>query len=586
MKLRCALTALTTLALLALTPRAEAGVLLQGFYWDVPSPAAGGGNVTWWWDKLATESNELRRAGFTAVWLPPVLKGASGGFSVGYDPFDDYDLGSKNQKGTTPTRYGTREQLQRTCAMLRANGLDIYLDNVMNHRNGDPGNQSFQYVDADGIVGGGRYQKSSLDFTPAVANDPDVFDNPEISFGPNVAIFNGGGLGNLGYNNLQMKAAGDWLVKALDVQGFRFDYVKGVSPSYVSSYLSHGSMANKFAVAEFWDGDINKIQSWIGQAQNKSSAFDFPLRFMLKDMCDGNGSYNMRNLDGAGLKGVNPLGAVTFVENHDTDRDSSIINNKLLAYAHILTAEGYPCVFYKDWNVYGLKTGINNLIWIHEKIAQGGTTERWKDDDVFAYTRNGGSKLLVGLSDNGGASRTVTVDTGFGPNVQLNDYTGHQPDIFTDGSGRATITIPSNAGGNGFVCYSVEGIAGSFTPTQLPVAQEFAGAQDLDIKPASNTQFNTVSRVWAQAGKPISAELYWDATAWTGATNLQVELRGTTNTVVRSATVTSASTQGALFRTSATRTGWYTWRIRSANTPASNLKPKFWLKVGYTAPQL
>jgi alpha-amylase len=44
-----------------------------------------------------------------------------------------------------------------------------------------------------------------------------------------------------------------------------------------------------------------------------------------------------------------PAQAVTFVENHDLERDSPIINEKLLAYAFILTHEGYPRVFWQDY---------------------------------------------------------------------------------------------------------------------------------------------------------------------------------------------------------------------------------------------
>src|SRR5687768_9696767 len=98
---------------------AEAGVLMQGIYWDVPSPAAGNGAAPWWWDNLAARANEMRLAGITAVWIPSPLKGASGGYSMGYDPYDDYDLGSKNQMYTLPTRFGTREQLQRSVAAMR-----------------------------------------------------------------------------------------------------------------------------------------------------------------------------------------------------------------------------------------------------------------------------------------------------------------------------------------------------------------------------------------------------------------------------------------------------------------------------------
>jgi alpha-amylase len=39
----------------------------------------------------------------------------------------------------------------------------------------------------------------------------------------------------------------------------------------------------------------------------------------------------------------NPYKAVTFVTNHDTDE----IYNKQLAYAYILTHEGYPTLFTK-----------------------------------------------------------------------------------------------------------------------------------------------------------------------------------------------------------------------------------------------
>src|SRR5580698_597237 len=98
------------------------GVLLQGFYKKrpnnaVPSPADGDPAVPAWWDHLASQANSLRTAGFTAVWLPPVLKTASGENpgADGYGPFDDYDIGSRHhprqQKGSTATRFGTREQL-------------------------------------------------------------------------------------------------------------------------------------------------------------------------------------------------------------------------------------------------------------------------------------------------------------------------------------------------------------------------------------------------------------------------------------------------------------------------------------------
>src|SRR5262249_47381627 len=204
-----------------------------------------------WWDHLAAQAHALRRAGFTAVWLPPPLKAGSGVASVGYDVFDDYDLGSKNQKGHVPTRYGTREQLARCVAMLRANGLDVYVDLVENQRGGDPGAHRgvFRYADADGQVGdprhdgkGGRFPKdpSCFHFMPGgVPEDPHVFDD-SFRFGPDLAPINGRPPGYV-FRGLQDSA--DWLTRALDLQGFRVDNVKGISTDFLSPLLNHGALA-------------------------------------------------------------------------------------------------------------------------------------------------------------------------------------------------------------------------------------------------------------------------------------------------------------------------------------------------------
>jgi hypothetical protein len=72
------------------------GVLLQGFFKlppnnALPSPADGKQEVPWWWDHLAAQARDLS---LTAVWLPPVLKTASGANqgADGYGVFDDYDI--------------------------------------------------------------------------------------------------------------------------------------------------------------------------------------------------------------------------------------------------------------------------------------------------------------------------------------------------------------------------------------------------------------------------------------------------------------------------------------------------------------
>ncbi len=87
---------------------------------------------------------------------------------------------------------------------------------------------------------------------------------------------------------------------------------------------------------QVWDSE-RTIDDWLDEANtwsdNPVGAFDFPLRWRLRDLCDSYG-FRLRNLTEPGvLMWDRPAQAVTFVENHDVVRDSPIINDKLLAYA-------------------------------------------------------------------------------------------------------------------------------------------------------------------------------------------------------------------------------------------------------------
>ena len=58
-------------------------------------------------------------------------------------------------------------------------------------------------------------------------------------------------------------------------------------------------------------------------------------------------------------------------------------------------------------------------------LASGTTQQRWKDFDVFAYEREGGSRLLVALNNDPNGPHTIQVATGFGANVHLKEL--HRP---------------------------------------------------------------------------------------------------------------------------------------------------------------
>jgi len=106
---------------------------MQGFYWDVPS----GGT---WYNTMKAQASGLANmaggCGIDRIWFPPVSKAQGGGYSMGYDPTDYYDLGQYNQNGTTETRFGSQAELKSAIATFKAYGITAMADIVLNHRSG------------------------------------------------------------------------------------------------------------------------------------------------------------------------------------------------------------------------------------------------------------------------------------------------------------------------------------------------------------------------------------------------------------------------------------------------------------------
>lgn len=531
----------------------HAGVMLQGFYWDAESPWDNS-----WWTQLANQSQELSQAGFTAIWIPPVLKSASGGYSRGYDPYDDYDLGSKDQRGTIPTRWGTRDELQRMVAQSRANGMEVILDLNVTHRAGDSGDKSYHYKNAFGEDGKGRFQKGMMDF------------GDDFPFGRLLNY-------SSAYMRDGLKQAGEWLVKSLGTQGFRIDSAKHIPSEFLRDYLSHGELSKQFVVLEYWDNpDI--VHNYIKSGLNsRAAAFDFATWATLKDMSAGKGFFDMRRLNKPGLIGSAPDLAVTFAENDDTDRGFPTRENKHLGYAFILTSEGYPSVYWKDYFVYGLKDLINNLMWIHGAFAHGGTENRWADDDLIVYERTGQPGLLVGLNDSTWQTRSENVQTNFGANVELHDYSGNHSPVWTDGSGRAQISVKPNS----FAAYSKAEHQYRHQPAHFKTTQEFHGAADLDIQPAQNGKFSKVGSIYVEAGTALDWEITYDRHDWKNESKLVMQILDPNGKVITSNSY-GPSVGIAKGYTHVDKTGWYRLEVSAENVPQN---VNFWWKQTYQAPR-
>ncbi len=131
----------------------EGGVIMQAFYWDVPA-----GGI--WWDTIRSKIPEWYEAGISAIWIPPASKGMGGAYSMGYDPYDFFDLGEYNQKGTVETRFGSKQELINMINTAHAYGIKVIADIVINHRAGGDleWNPFVGGLHLDGLLEGGLGQ--------------------------------------------------------------------------------------------------------------------------------------------------------------------------------------------------------------------------------------------------------------------------------------------------------------------------------------------------------------------------------------------------------------------------------------------
>ncbi len=549
-------------------------------------------HAPWWWDHLANQAAQLRSCGFSAILLPPVCKTASGAApdADGYGLYDNYDLGSKNQVYNIPTRYGDHDRLRRMIAVMHACGIDVYADVVMHQYDGGD-NGSYRYLGADGKTLNGRFPKHPSCFVgnpPRVEVDPVANPQGNFGFGDMASYINST---PHGYMLDGAIAAANWLTRTLDVQGYRIDDVKGMAVQAVREVLDSESMAGRFAVGEYFDGNPAALQWWTwgsGMA-GRCQVFDFTLHWTIQAMCNNSSNWWMGGLQGAGYIAIDPMHAVTFVDNPDTDLSygENVIWNKLLGYALILTAEGYPAVYYKDYSTdagcYGLKHWIDNLIWIHENLAFGNTLTRWGNDpQVYVFERQGYPGLLVALNNDQSNAYTRTVETSFGPNVQLHDYTGKHPDIWTDGGGKATFSVPRNVNGQSYLCFSRVGYAQGFALECRTTTQSFYGAADLDLGPAPNGRAVVAGRIYCQGGTAVHVDFAPDTANWTAESEIELQLIESDGTTLARKTYTRSSMHDPCDARAA-KTGWLSFQVTGRGLETAGAS--FELSVTYTGVQ-
>lgn len=354
----------------------EKKVILQAFWWDYWNSNFENSYANY----LTELAPRLRELDINAVWVPPFVKN-TGTNSVGYSPFDFYDLGDKYQKGSVTTRFGTKDDVLRMIAVMHANGIEVIADAVVNHtvgaggENGGAGGEdpnawddkwkNFRYVcyETPYIDGGqsdywnrkGRWPKNWQNFHANEAHKKNDDDWTAGHWGPDNCFYEDayGQSSNVkGYNPVQEKnymrdQAREWIMwfkKQTAVDGFRWDAVKHYPEWAQQDFLYNVKYSlpdfakggeGMFSVGEFIgskdeiDNYCMRVQYANGSSEFAMGGYDVPLRGAIKNgVIDGGGYGNIGSVVGEQIgmryndygNGFKVHRSLNYINSHDTFR--------------------------------------------------------------------------------------------------------------------------------------------------------------------------------------------------------------------------------------------------------------------------
>ncbi len=388
-------------------PANYSGVMLQGFSWDAYDYSQ--------WTVLEKQADDMK--GFIdLVWLPQSGKCIEATQVMGYKPYYYFNQNSS---------FGTEAELRSLIAKFKANGIDAIADVVVNHRNTE-GWFTFPAETYNGVT----YKMLPTD----ICKNDDGGATATQAKKDGVSLSNNydegtdfGACRDIDHKseNVQkiIKAYLKFLKEDIGYTGFRYDMVKGFSGTHVADYNDATGIG--FSVGEYWDGN-QSIINWINKTNKKSAAFDFQFRYNVRDAVNGaaNGKVATSS-DWSRLNSNDNLMhdanyrryAVTFVENHDTQKRSESEQNDPLrkdtiaANAYMLAMPGTPCVFQPHWRAY--KQEIKSMIEARKLAGitnMSNYTNKMAQKACFANETTGNKAKLIVVVGNNTKAYTPSAD--------------------------------------------------------------------------------------------------------------------------------------------------------------------------------
>lgn len=347
---------------------------------------------------IANHLTYISDLGATAIWLNPTQENdMKEGSYHGYAITDYYQI---------DRRFGTNQEFKELVKQAHSQGLKVVMDMIFNHC----GNENYLFADKPSK----EWFNFSSNYVQTSFKTANVMDIHASNYERRIATDGWFASVMPDFNQRNRHVAryliqnSIWWIEYAGINGIRQDTHPYADFDFMSQWCKEVNEEYPYfnIVGETWLNSNVQIAYW--QKDSKIAApknsylptvMDFPLQGLMNQAFDeetgewGGGLYRLYDYLSQDLVYANPMGLLTFLDNHDTSRFASDEDkaNNLTRYkqalAFMLTTRGIPQIYYgTEILMCGNKGNGDGAL---RRDFPGG----WKGDEVNAFSEEGRKAL-------------------------------------------------------------------------------------------------------------------------------------------------------------------------------------------------
>lgn len=347
---------------------------------------------------IANHLTYISDLGATAIWLSPTQENdMKEGSYHGYAITDYYQI---------DRRFGTNQEFKELVKQAHSQGLKVVMDMIFNHC----GNENYLFADKPSK----EWFNFSSNYVQTSFKTANVMDIHASNYERRIATDGWFASVMPDFNQRNRHVAryliqnSIWWIEYAGINGIRQDTHPYADFDFMSQWCKEVNEEYPYfnIVGETWLNSNVQIAYW--QKDSKIAApknsylptvMDFPLQGLMNQAFDeetgewGGGLYRLYDYLSQDLVYANPMGLLTFLDNHDTSRFASDKDkaNNLTRYkqalAFMLTTRGIPQIYYgTEILMSGNKGNGDGAL---RRDFPGG----WKGDEINAFSEKGHTAL-------------------------------------------------------------------------------------------------------------------------------------------------------------------------------------------------